>query len=127
MGGAPALASPGARRRGDGRPRERVLGVADLLRAPGRALPGRHGLRGHAVGRRGAAGLHRVPARMVAEPADLYTGPLATRARGATANVGRREARVLLGLPGTALGRGDAGAARRLGARSARGRSGADT
>jgi class 3 adenylate cyclase/tetratricopeptide (TPR) repeat protein len=72
VGGAPARAPAGARRRGHRRSGERVLCLADLLRAPGRALSGRNGLRRHAVGRRGAARLHRVPARVVADPADLH-------------------------------------------------------
>ena len=55
-------------------------------------VPGGDGLRGHAVGGRVAARLHRVPARVVAELADLrrHAGP--ARAARAPPDLGRRPA-----------------------------------
>ena len=47
-------------------------------------------VRGHPVGRRGAARLHRVPARVVAEPPDLRPVARAARARRAPPDLGRR-------------------------------------
>ena len=49
-----------------------VRRVAAVLRAAQRAPAGRHGVRGHPVGRRRPARLHRVPARVVARAPDLH-------------------------------------------------------
>ena len=63
---AAARASARPRRADGARPRGPLLRLAALLRAAGGGRSGRPGLRGPAVGRRGAARLHRVPARVVA-------------------------------------------------------------
>ena len=59
------------------RSRGSLLGVAPVRRAHGRRVPGDHGLRGHPLGRRRAARVRRVPARLVAQPPDLrrHAGP----------------------------------------------------
>ena len=97
-----------------------VRGLAALLRAPGRRLPDRARLRGHAVGGHEPARLRRVPARVVARlPAVRdHAGPPGV-AR-APPDLGRRPAQLQLPLPGAALAGGDAGAARGARARPAR-------
>ena len=73
-------------------PRGSLLRLAPVLRADGRAGPGRPDLRGHPVGRRRARRVRRVPARVVAEPADL-------RDHARPAGAGR--ARTRAGAPST--------------------------
>ena len=70
-------------------------------------------LRGPAVGGRLAARLHRVPARMVAQPPGLRDHPLAARTARAAARLGRRPAELHVDLPRAALRERDDGAARR--------------
>ena len=92
-GGARAGSSRGSRtcsaRRADGaRPRGPLRGLAALLRAAGRAAARRARLRGPAVGRRRPARLHRVPARVVAQPPALRARARAARARRAPPDLG---------------------------------------
>ena len=81
-----------------------------LLRAAGRRLPDGARLRGHAVGRRVAARLHRVPARVVAKLAALRDHRRPAGAGRAAADLGRGQAKLHLALPGAAARAGHAGA-----------------
>ena len=69
-----AEACPSTRTRGAylRRPGESVLGLAHLFRAALRIGPNHHGVRRPALGRQCAAGLHRIPARVVARPSHLH-------------------------------------------------------
>ena len=109
----PERSSSGSSRRGRSagwvEPRlAQLLGLADRT-APGsrddlfaawrlfferhrRAEPGRPRLRGHPVGRRSAARLHRLPARLVAQPSDVRGHAGAARALRATPGWGSRSA-----------------------------------
>ena len=100
--------------------------LAALLRAAGRRLPGGDALRGHAVGGRVAARLHRVPARVVPQLADPRRHAGAAGAARAPADLGRRPSQLHLALPRAALRRGDGGAARRPRSGPARRAAGAD-
>ena len=90
-----------------------VRRVATLLRAARGRLPGGDALRGHAVGGRLAARLHRVPARVGAQLADPRRHPGSAGAARAAADLGRRPSQLQLDLSRAALARGDGGAARR--------------
>ena len=88
----PRLAPPARPRRAD-----RTGPASDLFAAwrlfferLAERLPDGARLRGHALGRRGAARLRRVPARLVAQPPDLRAHARATRAARAAADLGRR-------------------------------------
>ena len=112
-GGAPLGRTPprassrarGAKRQGQGGP---VRRLAALLRADVGGPPGRDVLRGHAVGGRVASRLHRVPARLVAEPRHLRSHAVAARDRRAPAELGCGPAELHLDLPGAALPAGHA-------------------
>ena len=67
-----------------------LLRLAALLRADGRGRAGDPALRGPALGRRGAARLHRVPRRMVAQPPALHRHARAARAARAPSRRGAR-------------------------------------
>ncbi len=108
------------------RARRPVRRVAPLLRAPRRRLPDGDGLRGHAVGGRGPARLHRVPARVVAQLAAVRHRPGAARAPGEAPDVGRGEPELHVALPRAALRAGDGRAARRVRARAGRDAAPAD-
>ena len=82
-------------------------------------LPDGARLRGHAVGRRVAARLRRVPARVVAEPPAVRDHARPPGAARAAADLGRRTPQLHLPLPGAALGGGDGGAPRRARPRAA--------
>ena len=77
---AAAGAAPRPRRVGGARSPGPLRSVAPVLRTACGRLPDGARVRGHAVGRRLAARLRRVPARVVAEPPDLRDHP---RAAGA--------------------------------------------
>ena len=83
---------PPARSRGRPvwRARGALLGLADLLRTRLRPRPGRHGLRGPAVGRPRPRRLHRVDPRVVEKPPHHGDHPLAPRAHGPQAQLGGR-------------------------------------
>ena len=70
------------------------------------------------MGRREPARLRRVPARVVAEPADLRRHARAAGARRAAADVGRRPPQLHLALPRAAARERDGGAARRVSCRA---------
>ena len=70
-----------SRSAGSGERGEPVRGLAAVLRAARRARPGRTRLRGRAVGRRRAARVRRVPARVVARAPDLRPRARAAGAR----------------------------------------------
>ena len=91
------------------RARRPVRRLAALLRAPDGRVPGDHGLRGHAVGGRLAARLHRLPARVVAEPPALRLHARPPGAARAAADLGRRAAQLHLALPRAAPAAGDGG------------------
>ena len=75
------------------RPGRPVLGLAAVLRAPGRRGAGDAGLRGPPARRRRPARLRRLPARMVGAAADLHRRPRAPRGGRAPAGVGLRTRR----------------------------------
>ncbi len=79
---------------------------------------GRPRVRGHPLGRRRAAGLHRAPAGLEPRPADLRDHARAPGAAGATAGVGDRPARRHRGARRAAGGRVHARAARGPGPRA---------
>ena len=85
------------------RARGPVRRLAALLRAAGRRLPGGDALRGHAVGGRVAARLHRVPARVEPQLADPRRHAGAAGAARAAADLGRRPPQLQLALPRAAL------------------------
>ena len=64
-------------------------------------------VRGHGVGRRGAARLHRVPRRLVAEPSAVRARARPARAGRAAADVGRGQAQRHVALPRAARRRGE--------------------
>src|SRR4029077_16670681 len=115
----PGVHSPRRRRAHRPRPGGSLLGVAALLRAARRAGSGGAPLRGSPVGRCRAARLHRVPARVVAQPPSV-------RARARTSGGGRTPAQLRRERPqcNEPLARGplrgrDGATARRLRARAA--------
>ena len=89
-------------------------------------VPDRARLRGHAVGRRVAARLRRVPARVVAQPPALRDHARAAGAARAPTDLGRRPPQLHVAVPRAALGAGDGGAARRPRPGPAGGLAGAD-
>ncbi len=121
--GAPARARRGERRLRAGGP---VRRLAALLRAAGRRVPGGDALRGHAVGGRVAARLHRVPARVGTQLADPRRHPGSPGAARAAADLGRGPPQLQLDLPRAALSRGDGAAARRSRSRPSGGAADAD-
>ena len=82
--GAAARAAARSRRARDARPPGSVRRLAAVLRAARRDLSDGARVRGHAVGRRVAARLRRVPARVVAQPPDLrdHARPAGARSSG---------------------------------------------
>ena len=100
--------------------REPLQRLAALLRAAGRGDADRARVRGHGVGRRGAARLHRAPGRLVAQPSALRDRARPAGADRAAADVGRGQAQLELALPGAAGDRRDGHAALRARARAAR-------
>ncbi|MGH2661955.1 MAG: adenylate/guanylate cyclase domain-containing protein [Actinomycetota bacterium] len=106
VGGAPADSSPWpgrAERTGQVRP---VLGVAAVLRAPGRSGPRGPGVRGPPVGRQRARRLHRVPVGVVQGPPAVHPHAVPARDHRPPAHLGSREAQLHLAVPGAALRRG---------------------
>ncbi len=94
-----------ARPRGGQRVRARgpVRGLAAVLRAAGRRVPDGARLRGHAVGRRVAARLHRVPARVVAQSPIFVVTLARPGAASSGADLGRGQAQLHLDLPRAAV------------------------
>ena len=107
--------SASARRRAAGPVRR----VAALLRAAGRRRSRRARLRGHPVGRRGAARLRRVPARVVAQLSDLRAHPRPAGAAERRPTWGGGHATSTRSSSSRSR-RGDGGAARRPRARPSR-------
>ena len=96
--GAPARPR-GARAVGAREPLQRLAAV---LRAAGRRDADRARVRGHGVGRRGPARLHRAPGRLVEEPSAVRDRARPARADRAAADLGRGQAQLQLALPGAA-------------------------
>jgi class 3 adenylate cyclase len=82
--------------------RRPVLGMAPVLREAGDARADGDGLRGPAVGRRGTARLHRVPARLVARVPAVRADAVAAGADRPAAQLGLGQAQLHLDLPGAA-------------------------
>ena len=91
-----------------------VRRVAALLRAPGGRLPDRARVRGHAVGRREPARLRRVPARVVAQLADLRRHAGAAGAGRPATDVGRGSPQLHVAVPRAAAARGDGASCSRV-------------
>ena len=103
------------------RARGPVRRLAAVLRAARRRLSGRAGVRGHAVGRRGAARFRRVPARVVAQLAALSWSRSPGRSCSTAARPGARASAISRrSTSSRCRERGDGGAARRAGAGPAR-------
>ncbi len=96
-----AARCPSARPRGGRalRARRSLRRMADLLRAPERSRTGGDGVRGHAVGGRLAARLHRLPARVVAAVPHLRLHARPPGAERAPPDLGLRQAQLHLALP----------------------------
>ncbi len=130
-GGAPlhraaARGAPRLRRRRDRGQGGPLGGVADVLRADRRAGTDRSGLRGSAMGRRRAAGLHPDDARSLARPAAVRRDAVSSRAAGTPRRLGDALTRLHLAAPGAAVGCGDGRLAGRDGPRHAGGAPRAD-
>ena len=89
--------------------------MADVLRADGRAESRRPALRGHPVGRFSARRVHRVPARVVAEPSDRRDHARAARALRSARRLGLEHAQLHVAVSRAAPRRGDRRHARRPG------------
>ncbi len=81
--------------------------MAAVLRAPGRAAPLRHGVRGHAVGRCRAPGLHRVPHGVVAELPHLRDHARSAGAHRSPSELGSGLAKLHVPVSRAAAGGGD--------------------
>ena len=93
--------------------------MASVLRADRRARAGGPDLRGPPMGRPFAAGLHRLPAELVARLPDLRHVPGPTGHIRQVPFVGRRPTRRLDHVPRASAARGDGGALGRVGPRAA--------
>ena len=116
---APARSAARARRPAHDRAGRPVRRLAAVRRADVGRRPGRAGLRGPALGRLVAAGLRRLPARVVPRPPDLRARAEPARAGRAAADLGCRPAQLQLAVPRAAHRRRDGAAARGPGAGSA--------
>ena len=124
---AAARPPAGARRGRPVRARGPVRGLAPVLRADVGAAANSARLRGHAVGRRLAARVRRVPARLVAKARDLRPHPRAPRARGPSPGLGGGQAELQRREPRAAVRKSDGRAAHRVRARAPRVAAGTDS
>src|SRR6266540_4012486 len=123
---AAARAAPRRRRGGRGRAPGAVRGVAAVLRAAGRVESGASRLRGLALGGCEPPRLHRVPARVVAQPAAVRDHARETRVAREATDVGSRAAQLLVALPRATPRTRDGRAAARPRPGAAGGAEGAD-